>query len=91
MDKKEIKCQDHVSENENSYHPLTLEVDIEYYQSFLDDMDISDEKKRELIETLWNIVVQFVDLGFGIAPIQQAIQEDQKDNDVVTEGDRDAI
>ncbi len=55
---------------ETEYKTLTL--DVEYYQSFLDDVDISDEQKSELIETLWNIVVQFVDLGFGIHPLQQA-------------------
>ncbi|MEM7619880.1 MAG: hypothetical protein AAF228_05375 [Pseudomonadota bacterium] len=38
----------------------------------MDDTDISDEKKRELIETLWNIIISFVDLGFGIHPLQQA-------------------
>ncbi|MET1414382.1 hypothetical protein ABVF61_19070 [Roseibium sp. HPY-6] len=54
----------------SEYKTLTLDVD--YYQSFLDDVDISDAQKRELIETLWNIVVQFVDLGFGIHPLQQA-------------------
>ncbi len=54
----------------NEYKTLTL--DVEYYQSFLDDVDISGEQKQELIETLWNIVVQFVDLGFGIHPLQQA-------------------
>ncbi|MEM8750719.1 MAG: hypothetical protein AAGF28_10475 [Pseudomonadota bacterium] len=50
--------------------PPTLELDIEYYQSFLDDVDISDDKKQELIETLWSIVVSFVDLGFDIHPLQ---------------------
>ncbi len=50
----------------------TLTLDIDYYQSFLYDADIPNDKKQELIETLWNIVVQFVDLGFGIHPVQQA-------------------
>ncbi|MBO6550621.1 MAG: hypothetical protein JJ964_13510 [Rhizobiales bacterium] len=50
----------------------TLTLDIDYYQSFLDDADIPDDKKQELIETLWNIVVQFVDMGYGIHPLQQA-------------------
>lgn len=55
----------------------TLQMDVEYYQAFLDDTDISDEQKKELIETLWNIVVTFVDLGFGIEPVQQAIEAGQ--------------
>lgn len=58
-----------IEEGQN-YKTLTLDVD--YYQSFLDDADIPDDKKQELIETLWNIVVQFVDMGYGIHPLQQA-------------------
>lgn len=53
-------------------HYKTLTLDVEYYQSFLDHEDIPEDKKRELIETLWQIVVSFVDLGFGIHPLQQA-------------------
>ena len=29
-------------------------VDIEKYQSFLDDADLSEDQKREFIETLWS-------------------------------------
>lgn len=54
-----------------------LQLDVEYYQAFLDDEDITDEQKKELIETIWNIVVTFVDLGFGIEPVQQAIEAGQ--------------
>lgn len=54
----------------NNFKPLTL--DVEFYQSFLDDADIPEDKKRELIETLWQIVVNFIDLGFGIHPLQQS-------------------
>ena len=54
----------------NNFKSLTL--DVEFYQSFLDDADIPEDKKCELIETLWQIVVQFVDLGFGIHPLQQS-------------------
>ena len=61
-----------------SYKTLTLDVD--YYQSFLDDANIPDDKKQELIETLWNIVIQFVDMGYGIESTQQVIDiaDDQK-------------
>jgi len=53
----------------------TLSVDVDYYQRFLDDTDIPEGKKRELIETLWQIVESFVDLGFGIHPVQQVDTE----------------
>lgn len=33
---------------------------------YLEDQDIPDEHKRALIETLWSIVVSFVDLGWQL-------------------------
>ena len=35
---------------------------------YLEDQDIPDEQKRDLIEALWSIVVAFVDLGWQINP-----------------------
>ena len=32
---------------------------------------MSDEEKRVFLETLWSILMQFVDLGFGIHPVQE--------------------
>ncbi|MGF1620438.1 MAG: hypothetical protein ACFCUR_07485 [Rhodomicrobiaceae bacterium] len=63
----------------DSGRPLTLTIDYEYYQTFLDDMDVPDEQKRELIQTIFSIVVQFVDLGFGISPECQAIRAGKSD------------
>lgn len=48
-----------------------LTLDVDYYQAFLDDTELPDHKKQELIEALWSIVIGFVDLGFGIHPLQQ--------------------
>ena len=31
-------------------------------------------EKREFLEALWSIIVAFVDLGFGIHPVQQAME-----------------
>ena len=49
-----------------------LTLDVEYFQSLLDDSDAPEAEKRKLIEELWSIIVGFVDLGFGIHPVQQA-------------------
>lgn len=46
----------------------TLSIDWDLYEQYLEESDLSDEDKREFIETLWSIVVSFVDLGFGIGP-----------------------
>ncbi|MFP7673501.1 hypothetical protein ACG74X_09100 [Marivita sp. S0852] len=56
-----------------------LTVDVERYQSYLDDTDMTDEQKQAFIEALWSIVVCFVDLGFGVHPLQEVCgQNDEK-------------
>jgi hypothetical protein len=52
--------------------PTTLTIDWDAYLPFFEDDDISEADKQELIEALWSIVVSFVDLGFGVHPVQQA-------------------
>lgn len=47
-------------------------VDYEKYAHFLEDAELSEAQKREFLQTLWNIIVGFVDLGFGVHPAQQA-------------------
>ncbi len=53
----------------------TLSIDWELYGRYLEESDLSDDQKREFLETLWSIVVSFVDLGFGLHPIQQACEQ----------------
>lgn len=49
----------------------SLSVDWEVYAAMLEDSDMPLDQQRELIETLWSIVVMFVDLGFDLNPVQQ--------------------
>ena len=53
-----------------------MTIDWDAYLPFFEDEDISEDQKREMIEALWSIMVSFVDLGFGIHPIQQACGKD---------------
>jgi len=69
---KEIK-QNFSDAAQEPFPPLTIDWDL--YGEMLKDSDLSEAEQRELIETLWTIVVGFVDLGFGIHPVQQASQE----------------
>ncbi|WP_395664441.1 hypothetical protein [Methylocella sp.] len=46
-------------------------VDVRKYQSYLDESGLSEEKKAEFLQALWSIVVAFVDLGFGVHPLQE--------------------
>jgi hypothetical protein len=59
--------------------PPSVGIDTAYYQSFLDDYDIPEAQKRELIESLWAIIVQFIDLGFGVHPITAVQNQRQCD------------
>ncbi len=46
-------------------------VDYERYQRYLDNSDLSDEEKQQVIQALWDVIVNFVDLGVGVHPLQQ--------------------
>lgn len=49
-----------------------ITVDYEKYEHFLETADLSEDQKRQFIDALWQIIVGFVDLGFGVHPAQQA-------------------
>lgn len=55
-----------------------VKVDWKLFEHHLGDADLTDDEKREFIEALWYIVMTFVDLGFGIEPVQHAILAGQK-------------
>lgn len=52
--------------------PPVITVDYERYAHFLENADLTEEQKQEFLRALWNIVVEFVSLGFGVHPLQQA-------------------
>lgn len=52
------------------YPVLTFDADD--YREYVQDMNLSDSQEQELLGALWSIIVQFVDLGFGIEPVQRA-------------------
>jgi putative addiction module CopG family antidote len=51
-----------VEEPDAAYSPLRLDYD--EYLPALDEYDMTEEQKREFLQSLWTIVVHFVDLGF---------------------------
>ena len=51
---------------------LAIQFDAREFAHFLADVDATEAQKLEYIETLWTIVLQFIDMGFGIHPLQQA-------------------
>lgn len=55
--------------------PPVLTLDVALYEQYLAEGGLTDEQKREFLEALWTIIVGFVDLGFGIHSVQQALQD----------------
>lgn len=50
----------------------TLSIDIDRYQEYLDGSDLTPEQKEEFLRAVWSIVVTFVELGYGVHPLQEA-------------------
>jgi len=51
----------------------TLTVDWKRYEEYLEDSSLSEAQKREFLQALWYIISTFIDLGFGVEPVQQAL------------------
>lgn len=55
-----------------------LTVDVEKYQALLDDPSLSEAQKEEFLRALWSIVVTFVELGFGVHPLQEVCEQESE-------------
>ena len=60
-----------LSERLNAPPRSTLTVDVARYEAFLADTDMTDAQKEEFLQALWSIIVSFVELGFGVHPLQE--------------------
>ena len=60
--------------------PPALELDHEKYLAELSAFDLTEQQKRELLETLWKIMSAFVDLGLS-ANICEQVFESAMEND----------
>jgi len=49
-----------------------ITIDYSLYEHYLENSDLSEDQKKEFLDTLWQMVTAFVDMGFGVHPIQQA-------------------
>lgn len=77
-DSEKTMCNQFELSSEYRSRP-TIAVDYDRYLHYLDDCGLDETKKREFIDALWSIIISFVDLGFGVHPLQQVIeQEDGK-------------
>jgi len=50
----------------------TLDIDVMDFAAHLEGAGLDADQMREMLQIYWQIVVSFVDLGFGIHPAQMA-------------------
>ena len=55
-------------ETPNTLKPLS--ADLSRFAHHLEGTSLSDAQKQDMLETLWALMIQFVDLGFGLSPTQ---------------------
>lgn len=54
--------------NDKTLNTSTLRFDPQDYIQYLDGLEITEQEAEALLTTLWQIMVQCVDLGFQIDP-----------------------
>jgi hypothetical protein len=62
---EELPAMNPESEEQTGY-PGALELDVEKYLPYVEDSDVSDTQKVELLRVLWSIMSAFVDLGWDV-------------------------
>ena len=68
-----------------------LKVDVERYQSYLEDTDMTPAQKEEFLQAMWLIMISFVELGFEVHPLQEVCGKDGQGNTQSARGASDAL
>lgn len=54
-----------------------LTVDTDKYQALLDEAGFTEQEREAYLQSLWTLVVTFVELGFGVHPLQEVCGQDE--------------
>ena len=73
-----------------SAKPLVT-VDVEKYQHFLDNTAMTPAQKQAFLQDLWSIVVAFVELGFGVHPLQEVCGQNEESDQADDNNNSDSI
>jgi len=76
-----------LSESFTASAKRVITVDVNQYQKYLDGSDLSPEQKEEYLRTAWTIMMTFVELGFGVHPVQEACGQPDERVDSAPETD----
>lgn len=52
--------------------------DIQKYLKLVEDLDLTEAQKVDLIKTVWAVVESFVDQAFGVHPVQHCHRKTKK-------------
>ncbi len=55
-----------------------LTFDAAFYERMIEEQDISEDAKHELLGVMWNVIVSFVDLGFEVKLASDDSEENQE-------------
>lgn len=58
------------------HRPRILHVDVDRFQHHLDNTDLTDAEKAEYLHIIWSTLLEFMDLGYGVHPLQQSCGQD---------------
>lgn len=61
-----------------------ITIDPKRFELYLDDPALSEEQRQEFLEAIFAIVTGFIDLGFGIHPVQQACEQNEIYSEIAT-------
>ncbi|WP_157966308.1 hypothetical protein [Oceanibium sediminis] len=69
----------------------TLTIDVARYEAFLESSGLTPEQKEEFLGAIWSIIVPFVELGYGVHPLQEACGKDRESGSPPPEHAADAV
>ncbi len=55
-------------------------IDLHQFAHWLDDSGLPEPQKHVVLEEFWKIIVGFVDLGFGVHPLQECCGQEPENN-----------
>ena len=64
--KKSVRATEQDIEGKERKFNQTIEVDLAAYIPLLEDIEVNDEDKLELLRSLYAIIRSFIDLGFAV-------------------------
>lgn len=60
------------TDSTSTMEPRAITLDIELYQSFLDNSDLNEDEREAYLEAIWQVIVGFIDFGLVVKPAQKS-------------------